>query len=719
MNVRVTSQFLAFLLFTISTPVFAQVTLSGKVIDQSGEALLGVNVYLEGTYDGATTNLDGEFSFETYETGDQILIATFIGYHDTTIPVTAETQEIQVKLKEKISELNAVVITAGSFNASGGSKQEVLKPLDVVTTAGTTADIPGALNTLPGTQTVGETGRLFVRGGDGRETKTFIDGMLVHNEYGAAAPNTPSRSRFSPFMFKGTNFSTGGYSAEYGQALSSALVLDSKDLAENNRTDLSFMTVGTDISSTRSFNRSSVAGKVQYTNLGPYFSLVNQNLEWEQSPVQWDGNFAFRQEVGKTGMFKVYSNLSSATMELSEPELTNPENLRPVKVTNDYAHINTSYRDILGEKWGVRTGLSLTKSRDFAAIDQQSRDLDLTGFHTKLVLDYEHSDRVSILAGTEVIGRNLEQTLIAEEAFVQDFRENISAGFLEAELYASSSLGFKVGMRGAHSSLTENMHVGPRLSAAYKTGENSQVSLAYGQFRQAPSRQVLFTDPAADHEKAEHFIANYQYVKEGKSFRVEIYEKRYDQLSRYSNLFDPTSFHFNGDGYARGLDLFWRDSKTFKNTDYWVSYSYLDTERFYQDFPGSFVPTFASTHNFSWVVKTFISDLKSQLGWTYSFASPRTYNDPNQDTFMSGRTPSYHDLSFNWSYLLNSQVIIHALVNNALGINNIFGYEFADQPDANGVYASRPIRPAAPRFIFLGVFITLSKNKGINQLPNL
>lgn len=719
MNVSVFNHLIAFLFIALTFPAVGQFTLSGQVTDHKGEPLLGVNVYLEGTYDGATTDLQGKFTFESYETGDQILIAAFIGYHEGTYPVTTVTQEINIKLKEKISELNAVVITAGSFNASGGSKQEVLKPLDVVTTAGTTADIPGALNTLPGTQTVGETGRLFVRGGDGRETKTFIDGMLVHNEYGAAAPNTPSRSRFSPFMFKGTNFSTGGYSAEYGQALSSALVLESKDMAANDRTDLSLMTVGTDLSTTKSFEKSSIAGKLQYTNLAPYFGLVNQNLQWNKAPEQWDGNFAYRQQAGETGMVKVYTNLSRSNMALAEPDIANPEVTHAVKVVNDYAHINTSYRGLIGEQWGVKTGFSYTRSEDFAAINQQSREIDLTGFHGKLVFDYEHSDRLSVLAGTEVIGRDLNQTLVDGESILQQFNEKITAGFVEAEVFASSSLGFKVGLRGAHSNLNQAAHIDPRLSAAYKTGENSQVSIAYGRFQQAASRQVLFGNPRADHEQAEHFIANYQWVRKGQSFRVEVYEKRYQQLTRFDQLFDPTTFRFDGNGHARGLDLFWRDNKTFKNTDYWVSYSYLDTERMYRDFPGSFVPTFASSHNFSWVVKTFISDLKSQIGWTYSFASPRTYHDPNEDTFMSGRTPAYHDLSLNWSYLLNSQVIVHAMVNNALGIKNIFGYEFAEEPDADGYYASRPIRPTAPRFLFLGVFITLSKNKGINQLPNL
>ncbi|WP_421765021.1 TonB-dependent receptor [Ekhidna sp.] len=698
---------------------YGQVTISGQVADKSGEPLLGVNVYLKGTYDGATTDINGEFSFESYEVDSLILVASYIGFHTSELPIESKSQKLNFILKEEISHLNAVVITAGSFNASDESKREVLKPLDIVTTAGATADIPGALNTLPGTQTVGETGRLFVRGGDGRETKTFIDGMLVHNEYSPSAPNTPGRSRFSPFMFKGTSFSTGGYSAEYGQALSSALVLNSKDVAENDRTDISLMSVGADISTTQSFENSSLAGKVQYTNLTPYFALVSQNLRWNKAPQEYNGNFAYRWKTSKTGMLKVFTNVSQSSMDLYESDIRNPEIDLPVVVSNDYLHFNTSYRELLDDKWGVRTGISFTRSNDFASLDQSSIDQNLSGFHTKVTMDYQHSDRLALVAGAEVIGRSLYQTLNDGESFDQEFDERIGASFVETEMFASSALAFKAGVRVEHNNLNDNIALDPRLSAAYKTGEHSQVSVAYGQFRQAPATQITLSDKASLHEKATHYIANYQWLNEGMSFRVEVYEKKYDQLAKYTNIYDPGTFQFTGGGYARGLDLFWRDSKTVKNLDYWVSYSYLNTEREYKDFPGSYTPSFASNHNFSVVTKKFFDKLKSQVGVTYSFASPRSYNDLNSEGFLNGRTPAYHDLSFNISYLYSSQVIIHAMVNNVLGINNIFGYEYANTPNENGVYASRPITPAAKRFIFLGVFITLSKNKGINQLPNL
>ena len=78
---------------------------------------------------------------------------------------------------------------------------------------------------------------MFVRGGAGYEAKQYIDGTLVNNPYYSSVPDIASRGRFSPFLFKGTVFSTGGYSALYGQALSSVVLLESIDLPEKSEMD--------------------------------------------------------------------------------------------------------------------------------------------------------------------------------------------------------------------------------------------------------------------------------------------------------------------------------------------------------------------------------------------------------------------------------------------------------------------------------------------------
>jgi len=211
-------------------------------------------------------------------------------------------------------------------------------------------------------------------------------------------------------------------------------------------------------------------------------------------------------------------------------------------------------------------------------------------------------------------------------------------------------------------------------------------------------------------------IINYQYVKGNRTFRFETYYKSYSDLVKYD---DPIKLTNEGTGAATGLELFWRDNESINRLDYWISYSYLDTKRNYLDFPYEATPTFASKHNVSLVAKYFVQKIKSQLGATYSFTSGRPYNDPNTSTFNQLRTPYYADLSFSWSYLPTTSVIVYFSCTNVLGRDNIFGYEYSRVPSADGSFNSRPIRQPAPRFLFLGIFITLSKDKSVNQLPSL
>ena len=152
--------------FLVSFCLTAQTVINGTVTNQSGTIIDGANVYLEGTYDGSTTNEKGEFSFTTSEGGSQTLIVSYLSYETfTMIGDVSSMKDLKIKLKEDVNALDAVVLSAGTFQAGDNSKVNALKPLDVVTTASALGDFVGALQTLPGTATVAENGRLFVRGG--------------------------------------------------------------------------------------------------------------------------------------------------------------------------------------------------------------------------------------------------------------------------------------------------------------------------------------------------------------------------------------------------------------------------------------------------------------------------------------------------------------------------------------------------------------------------
>src|SRR5690606_5426359 len=105
--------------------------------------------------------------------------------------------------------------------------------------------------------------------------------------------------------FKGTFFSTGGYSAEYGQALSSALSLNTKDLSMRTQGDLSIMSVGGGYAQTLANETQSISLTANYFDLSPYQKLVKQDFDWERAPNGWDIELSAQQKLKKGGLVKV------------------------------------------------------------------------------------------------------------------------------------------------------------------------------------------------------------------------------------------------------------------------------------------------------------------------------------------------------------------------------------------------------------------------------
>jgi hypothetical protein len=706
------------LCISLNSILNAQTIISGKVIDAKGVGIPTANVFLQDTYDGTSTNADGTFEFVSSETGSKMLLVKFIGFKEIQQQVTLDGKPLflSIELKESINELQTVIISAGSFTASDELRKTVFKAVDIATTAGATADIAGALNTLPGTQKVGESGKLFVRGGDGNEARTFIDGLVVLDAYSPSAPNTPSRGRFLPFMFKGTSFSTGGYSAEYGQALSSALTLDSRDKSEMNRTDIGILSLGGDLTHTQAWETGSIAGKLQYTNIRPYFGLINQEVDWSKPPVSLEGSTAFRQKISGDGMIKFFGNFSHSNFSLYHHDIDNYTNKQLYDLTNNYRYLNGFYKDLLNENWMVRGGVSYTYLQNNVELEKDKVNEAEQGVHAKTVLEGSISENLEIKTGIEIIHRSYRQEFYSSAPVF--FNELIAAGFAEADVYATNKFVTRLGARIEYNDLIKSSTVDPRISLAYKTGDIGQVSLAYGQFRQSPKNEWLRINQSLKSEEAEHFILNYQHVANNKTFRIETYYKRYVDLIKFVNG-NATELSNNGSGYAKGIEVFWRDNESLRNVDYWVSYSLLDTKRNYLHFPHAATPNFASKHNLSVVYKHFVRQIKSQLGFTYSLASGRPFYNPNSNNFNGDRTPRYEDLSFNWSYLPRPYIIVYFSCTNLLGRDNIFSYEYSNQLNEEGFYNGRAIRQPANRFLFIGIFITLSKNKSVNQLPTL
>jgi hypothetical protein len=708
-----------FLLLLLGPTALGQTLVRGRVSDAKGRALPGANVFLKGTYDGATADSTGRYQFSTTEKDTATLAVSFVGYEpfERKITLNGSDQTQDVKLREEASELNTVVITAGAFEASDEKKMTMLKPLDIVTTAGAGADITGVMQLLPGAQRVGEGTGLFVRGGDASETKVIMDGLIVQNPFGSQAPNLSSRGRFNPFMFKGTSFSTGGYSAQYGQALSSVLLLNTTDQGTNNGLGVNLNLISAALNYDVSTEKSSVSLVGYYGNLKPLFLLVPQNVDWTKVPEFTGTSLTYRYRRGKTGLLKTYAMYQSANLGLRYTNAGNEFGSAGFGLKNGNFFLNSTYADSwAGGKWLLNLGVSYGNNQDAIRLDTVRFTRNEERLHGRAVLTRLFGPN-SVLFGTEAYAVSYRSGFNDG----QFLRENNQALFVETEFYVTRALAARVGLRGEYSSLVNGVNLAPRLSFAYKTGPYSQVSLGGGQFYQTPNFQYFYLGRQPGFERADHLILNYQRIRNKRTFRIEAFHKNYAHLVREFTgeagsalRFDATPNRFpwgrldnSGHGYAQGFDVFFRDQKTFKNVDYWLTYSYLDTKRLFQNYAALAVPTFASTHNVSAVGKRFFEKLSTNLSVTYTYTSGRPYYNPNNPRFLADRTPAVHNLSLSAAYLTKLKgnfLVVYTTLDNLLNTRNVFTYRYS--PDGQTRYA---VGPASYRSFFIGCSLSLSK----------
>lgn len=721
---------------------FAQTTITGTATDAKGHSITGVSIALKDSYDGATTDSAGTFSFTTSETGQQVVTATAIGYKLFENPITLSggKQQLHLTLKEEITELKAVVISAGAFEASDRKKSTVLNPIDIVTTASANADVTGALKTLPGAQQVGESEGLFVRGGTAAETKTFIDGTLVNNFFYSSVPGVAQRGRFSPFIFKGTVFSTGGYSALYGQALSSAVILESIDLPEQSSANVGISVIGASggFQQLAKNKKSSWGVDYGYTNLWPAFQVFKQKQDYFKEPVFHTADANFRIKTSATGMLKYYGYLSANDLGFRTPSIDTLGYTDVFSLANFNMYHNLSYRESLGNGWKINLGTSYTTNRDKIVSDLENGDgvketvpyLEFKNFYLHAKSQYANAKAVveKRLAGLSVLRFGSEYnytheqpayTLYNGEQLTSFIREKTTAVFAESDIYLTNNLAAKLGARAEHSSFLQKWNAAPRLSLAYKLREGSQASVAYGEFYQNPETRYLPALAPLTFARATHYIAQYQRMANDRTLRAEMFYKKYHHLLKtdVQDSREQAAGAF-GFGNARGFELFWRDRKSVKGVDYWISYSYLDTKRNFLNYPYAIQPPFAAKHTASVVVKKFVQPWKTQFNAAYNFATGRPYyfieNTSTGFKFSAqGTAPDYHNISFSLNYLPSlgkadsKNFIVYVLsVSNVFGFDQTYTYKYS----YNGLRKEAVSAPAR-RFVFIGAFFSFGVDR--------
>src|SRR6185436_4360731 len=103
---------LLFLFLLLPFGALAQSTLSGTVVDsKTSQPLPGVNVIIQGTQNGASTDFDGKFQLGGLKSGDKVVFS-FIGYDSQTVSFSGQ-KTINISLNESANQLQEVVVQVG------------------------------------------------------------------------------------------------------------------------------------------------------------------------------------------------------------------------------------------------------------------------------------------------------------------------------------------------------------------------------------------------------------------------------------------------------------------------------------------------------------------------------------------------------------------------------------------------------------------------------
>lgn len=212
------------LLMTSLTFAGTKGKIAGTVVDESGETLVGVQVFIDGTTKGTTTDIDGKYSIVNLDPGTYTVVFSYIGFATTRVEevkvIVDKTTEVNVTLREEVIEGEEIVVMAErpivekdrtTTTAYIGSEQLEDLPL---------LSINDAIN-----QQAGISNGHF-RGGRQGEVAYLVNGVPINNAFSNNASFDVEQN-----MVSSLEVISGVFNAEYGQAMSGVVNIVTKGVS--------------------------------------------------------------------------------------------------------------------------------------------------------------------------------------------------------------------------------------------------------------------------------------------------------------------------------------------------------------------------------------------------------------------------------------------------------------------------------------------------------
>lgn len=216
----------------------------GKITDDSNKILEFVNIAVTGLPQGVSSNFHGEYSLTLPADTILEIVYSFIGYEQKKIQIklkSGEERKVDVTLNYISTTLPDAVISDRQIKSVTITHLDVRK---VTLTPGSgSGGIEDLVKTLPGVSSTNELSSQYnVRGGNFDENLIYINGIEIYKPFLVGSGQQEGMSVINTHLVSNIDFSAGGFSAEYGDKLSSVLnITYKKPLLPASSLSLSFL----------------------------------------------------------------------------------------------------------------------------------------------------------------------------------------------------------------------------------------------------------------------------------------------------------------------------------------------------------------------------------------------------------------------------------------------------------------------------------------------
>ncbi len=701
-----------YFLLMIGVGLHAQTTIKGFVRDHKFLPIEGASVRLSIDTVGAVTDSLGSFSFKSMHQGEAWLIALQLGLKADSTKVLLDGSLILrfLTLKDNNQLLNTVQIQSRkAFNPPSQDLSHAA--ITIAMAPGAAADVAAAMQVFPGAApTANETG-FFVRGGQANETGFVFDGLLVKNPYGSKLPDIANRSRFSAFLFDQTDFTTNGFSAMYGQALSSVMRMETRGLPHKSSTEFSLLSLGMGAARTERFKNSSVTVGANYYNFANYHKVIKQNTLWQKAPVQYQTSLQFKHKT-KKGMVKAFVDYSDTDLSF---DVQNPNQAANdlLENRNKNLYVNTNYQEQIHQSWNLYVGTAYNYTSESGSYANQAYYQYDKLLQQKIMFTTRLTHRMPFRFGAEYFFNNRDEGIHHSQ---RAYKDVLAAAFTELDVHTIDVLSFNFGLRAEHSRHMQRWNSSPRVMAIYNPVRDHKITASYGQYFQKPDDSFLTVSSDLNFEQNTQIAMDYEFPILRRLLKLSAYYKKYSHLTKIETpyfsgfqAYGPplmiNAANSLGKGKAKGFEVFFKDKTSIKYAEFFFSYSYLNTKRNFVDYTISATPTFAPKHTLNANIHKFSNKLTWIFAANYAFNNGRTYFNPNNASLMGDRVKDFHNLSASISHIprwLGGFSTLSLNINNILGLDQVYGYRYSYDGSTRV-----PILPPAKRSVLLSFLMNL------------